>query len=218
MSAVSERAGERGLDIALLEDGHVASTARVLARAMAVDSGWRYLFPRDAERPAGLVDIFTRNLRMHLPHGCTRVALDGWRVVGTATLRPPGGIDTSRLAMIRSGLLPFAFANGAGALRRLLWLKDTYDGFEEELAEGRPYWHLHMMAVDPEQQGRGAGSWLLDRVLAETARDPSTPVVLTTHLERNLPFYARVGFETRWERTLEPPDGEPYRIWGMARA
>jgi GNAT superfamily N-acetyltransferase len=75
-----------------------------------------------------------------------------------------------------------------------------------------------MMAVRPDQQGRGLGSRLLERLLAETA-DRGTPLqcVLTTHLRQNLVFYQRAGFDVTDERVLEPPDGSPYTVWSMVR-
>jgi len=139
--------------------------------------------------------------------------------VATATLRPPEGINTSRLAMIRHGLLPFGMANGVGAVKRLLWLKDTYERLESELSGGHAHWFLHMMAVDPDRQGQGLGGKMLAGVLsvaADRSRDLDT--VLTTHLRRNVSFYERVGFRTSWERRLAPPGAEPFTVWGMTRS
>lgn len=207
------------LGVATLGEPELAPTARLLAHAFEVDAAYRYLFPEAQRREAGLEDFFARNLRTHLPYRCTRVALDAeGGLLGTVTLRPPGGVHISLLTMLRQGLLPFALAQGAGAVKRLLWLKRTYDAYEALLSQGRPHWYVHMMAVAPEAQGRGVGSELLDRVLDETARrSPGVDCVLTTHLERNLGFYARAGFELSWERTVEPPDAAPYPVWGMTR-
>lgn len=218
----TDMSGERSraLSVVPIEERHVDAAARVLARAMDVDAGWRYLFPDSRRRERGLVGFFRRNLRLHLPHRCTYVGLDAAKcVVGTATVRPPGGINTSRWAMVRHGLLPFGLAHGIGAVRRLLWLKDTYEALESELAGGRSHWFLHMMAVDPDRQGRGLGSKILDAVLPTTpGRSRNVDTVLTTHLRRNLPFYERVGFRNSWERRLEPPDADPFTVWGMIRS
>jgi GNAT superfamily N-acetyltransferase len=73
-----------------------------------------------------------------------------------------------------------------------------------------------MMAVAPEHQGRGVGSRLLGRVLEAT--DGVTQTVLTTHLQRNVVFYTRRGFELVSERTPHPPQSHSYTIWCMRRA
>ena len=76
-----------------------------------------------------------------------------------------------------------------------------------------------MMAVSPEHQGRGIGSRLLAHVLSAHASPPSvTQTVLTTHLERNVVFYRRQGFEVVAERVLQPNGGHPYQVWQMRKS
>jgi len=198
---------------------HVEPTAAMLASAFEVDPAYRYLFPDPARRPRGLADFFARNLRTHLPYRCTRALLDAkQQTFATVTLRPPGGIHVSALTMLRRGLLPFAFAHGREAVARLFWLKRSYDALEARAARDAPHFYVHMMAVVPDQQGRGHGTALLERALArETAAAPGVPTVLTTHLPRNVIFYRRAGFEVVDERQLQPPDSDGYTVWSMRR-
>jgi GNAT superfamily N-acetyltransferase len=195
----------------------IEPTARMLAHAMEVDPAYAYMFPSSRERARGLPAFFARNLRTHLPHRCTYVACDASeRLIATVTLRPPGGVPISTLTMLRRGLLPFLLAHGHDPVRRLFWLKRTYDALELEAAQGGAHSHVHMMAVAPERQGAGIGSRLLARVLS--LRPPvqtPLPTVLTTHLERNVVFYRRAGFQVVDERVLEPPGGRAYRVWSM---
>jgi ribosomal protein S18 acetylase RimI-like enzyme len=206
-------------DVTPVRAEHVAALAPMLARAFDVDAAYQYLIPDAAKRLSGLTEFFSGNLRTHLAHACTHVSIDERGPCATVTLRPPGGVHVSPLTMLRHGLLPFAFTHGRSAVRRLLWLKETYDALEAEAARGRPHWYVHMMAVRPDQQGRGLGSRLLERLLAETAdRATPTQTVLTTNLVRNVAFYQRAGFEVVGERALEPPNGAPYTVWSMVRA
>jgi GNAT superfamily N-acetyltransferase len=199
-----------------LIESQIAATATLLGRAMDEDPAYRYLFPDGAVRPRGLTDFFERNLRTHLPFACTHVLVEGSEVVGTVTMRPPGGIHISTLTMIRRGLLPFALAHGRSAVRRLFALKEAYDRLESDLARGGSHWHVHMMAVDPSRQGRGLGTGLLRSVLETTRDSPAAhPIVLTTHQQRNVVFYARAGFTVVDERELTLPGAAPYRVWGM---
>jgi GNAT superfamily N-acetyltransferase len=198
----------------------LARNARMLAAAFEVDPAYCYLMPDAATRAAGLADFFERNQRVHLPYRCTHLArmADG-SLGATVTLRPPGGIAISTLTLLRHGLVPFALRHGRDAVKRLLWLKDTYDALELAAAKGALHHYVHMMAVRPDVQGRGLGSQLLEEVLARgTAARSDLTTVLTTHLEENIVFYRRAGFEVVDERVLQPPRGEPYRVWSMVRA
>jgi len=179
---------------------------------------YRYLFPVATTRRKGLADFFARNLRTHLPYRCTYVAYERTsEPLATVTLRPPQGFAISALTMIRRGLLPFALAHGRAAVKRMFWLKNTYDALEHRAANGAPHWHVHMMAVRPERQGQGVGSTLLRRVLEQTAQTSTHPTVLTTHLPENVTFYRRAGFEVFAEQLIEPPGDHPYTVWSMRR-
>lgn len=197
----------------------VAATAGMLAHAFEVDAGYCYLMPDQATRTDGLREFFAGNLRIHLAHHCTHVMLSAeQQVVATVTLRPPTGIHISKRTMLRHGLLPFALAHGVGAVKRLFWLKQTYEGLEAEAAQRSPHWYVHMMAVHPDHQGKGLGSQVLRHVLDAAARlDRQAPTVLTTHLETNVTYYRRAGFQVIDQRTLTPPGSHPYSVWSMRK-
>src|SRR5579864_2393246 len=101
------------LELEPLAPDLVAATASLLAEAMADDPAYGFMLPPSRARRARLADFFERNLLAHLPYRCTYVALDARQVVGTVTVRPPGGITVSLWTMLRRGLVPFAVANGA---------------------------------------------------------------------------------------------------------
>ena len=204
----------------ILDESQVQPVATILADAMSDDPAYAYLMPEPASRPVGLRDYFARSLQTYLPHRCTYVAVDGRAALATVTVRPPSGIHVSIWTMIRQGLLPFAFARGLGAVRRLFALKDAYDRIEVNLSGGRSHWYVHMMAVDRAQQGAGKGSALLAEVLSKTADahgNERHPVVLTTHKERNVVFYRRAGFEVTDVRRLAFDGATAYSVWGMRR-
>lgn len=196
----------------------VAAVATMLARSFQIDAGYRFLYPQDSTRESGLTDFFTRNLRIHLRYRCTLVASDSDGPVATVTVRPPGGVPVSTWTMLRHGLLPMATMNGFSLIPRLLWLKRTYDALEHELGGGHPHWHVHMMAVRDDRQGRGFGGRMLRTALSRCTQGPPAAIALTTHREENVEFYRRAGFAVAFERILQPPSAEPYPVWGMSRA
>lgn len=202
--------------IAPLCEANVPRVAQLLAAAFSDDPAYRYLFPDTQLGQLALSDFFARNLRAHLPMGCSYTLLsEHAATLATVTLRPPGGLHMPLLELVARGLAPFAFAHGLAATRRLVWLKRTYDRLELEAARGGEHHYVHMMAVRPELRGRALGSALLGEVLARTM--PRTQCVLTTHFERNLLFYRRFGFEVCGETRLHPPGSTPYTVWSMVR-
>lgn len=213
---MSELSGE----MRACEARDVGALAGMLARAFEGDAAYRYLMPDASTREAGLRQFFEGNLRLHLAHRCTHVMVDAeGGLMATVTLRPPRGIAISPLTMLRHGLIPFALAHGIGAVKRMLWLKETYDAVEQQTAQGRPHWYVHMMAVRPDLQGKGLGGRLLRHVLDDAARtEPDCPTVLGTHLPINVTYYQRAGFQVSDERTLTPPGSSPYTLWSMRKA
>ncbi len=212
---------DSAMEIRALEPEDIGATAALLAKALDDDPAYNFLFPRGQNRLAGLEDFFARHLGTHLPYRCTYVGVVGPAVVATVTMRPPGGVSITVLTMIRRGLLPFAYAHGMRAIRRLLILKDTYDAIEARLARGERHWLVHMMAVDPACQGRGVGSHLLQFVLDATV-DAGTvgaqpPALLTTHKERNVVFYERAGFEVDDVEDVSLMGNASYSVWRMRR-
>jgi GNAT superfamily N-acetyltransferase len=59
---------------------------------------------------------------------------------------------------------------------------------------GEPHWYLPWLAVEPQAQGRGAGSRLLAHGL-EIVDGDGLPAFLETPNPRNVPLYERHGFE-----------------------
>jgi GNAT superfamily N-acetyltransferase len=75
-----------------------------------------------------------------------------------------------------------------------------------------PHYYLAILGTDPDAQGRGIGSALLQPTLETCDRD-AIPAYLESSKERNVDFYARHGFRVTGE--LQMPDGP--RVWPMWR-
>lgn len=212
---------DASLLVAPMLASQVPAVGRLLAQALDDDPAYGFLFPREGKRGPALADFFARNLRTHLPYGCTYVLTDRDEdeIVASVTIRPPGGIPVSVLTMLRQGLLPFAARNGPGGVRRLLVLKRAYDELEEQIVHGQSHRHVHMMAVAPRRQGCGFGTHLLEKALELSSSDEaaSLPIVLTTHKERNVVFYRKSGFTVAERREIALGD-DVYPVWSMCRS
>jgi ribosomal protein S18 acetylase RimI-like enzyme len=75
------------------------------------------------------------------------------------------------------------------------------------------HWYLETLGTDPEHQGKGVGSALLQPGL-DRCDDEGLPAYLESSKESNLAFYARHGFEVTREINL--PNGPT--LWAMWRA
>jgi GNAT superfamily N-acetyltransferase len=82
----------------------------------------------------------------------------------------------------------------------------------DQMHPREPHWYLAVLGTDPDAQGRGVGSALMQPVLDDCDRN-GVGAYLESSKERNLAFYARHGFRVTGKVTL--PEGPP--IWPMWR-
>lgn len=118
---------------------------------------------------------------------------------------PPGGIYASRPGLWSE----FNEQLTADEAARL----EAYDTLADASQPAEPHWYLGVLAVAPQQQGRGYARHVVAPIL-ESADRTQTPVTLETATPINLAIYARFGFEVRAEFDL-PPDGP--HVWLLQR-
>lgn len=180
---------------------HVAST---LARAFDDDPIMTWFFPDEAKRCQRLPRFMAALTRVSsLPHGHVYTT-DGW--TGAALWNPPGTWQTSLLGQFRL-FLPLAGLLGT----RLPTLARAFTLIERHHPR-EPHWYLLMLGTEPELQGRGIGSALMAPILERCDRE-GVPAYLESSKERNIPFYARHGFEVTSQMDL--PGGPS--MWPMWR-
>jgi GNAT superfamily N-acetyltransferase len=200
----------------------VRATAEILTKAFADNAAYAWMHPRTAARPRDLHAFFERNLRWHLPLDLTWVACRGGGVVGTATLEPPGGVRSGAAEAIAHWLFPTVRDQGIQTFLRIAAAGREFRERYGALTQGRPYYHLHAVAVAPEFQGLGVGSMLVATTLRELERlsvhEPA-PAVVSTQRERNLPLYERAGFVLKGTHQMGVRWGNPgFRTWFLLRA
>jgi GNAT superfamily N-acetyltransferase len=181
--------------------------ADLLVRAFDDDPVSTYFFAGDRRRRRGLHSFFTAQLRrQYLPLGEVYTTDD---LGGVAVWGPP---DRRRRPVRElAELLPTApflvGRNTVGALRLLMEV--------DALHPKEPHWYLATLGTDPARQGQGVGSALLASRLARIDEE-GTPAYLESSKERNVPFYARFGFEVIDE--LRSPGAPPmWRMWREPR-
>ncbi|HEV7886400.1 MAG TPA: GNAT family N-acetyltransferase [Acidimicrobiales bacterium] len=182
----------------------VPALSAALARAFAEDPVISWIFPTD-DIERRLTAYFAMYLRrISLRHGVTYTT-DG--VQGGAIWLPPGKWELTPFDIVRT--LPTT-ARTLGprlisALRTLLQIERHHPR--------DAHYYLATLGTDPPQQGKGVGSALLVPVLTRCDAE-GIPAFLESSKERNVPFYARYGFEVTEELDLR--NGGP-RLWLMRR-
>jgi GNAT superfamily N-acetyltransferase len=202
--ALTVRPAIDGSDVRRLAVGDVPRIARALARAFEDDPVMSWIFPDDSERLSRLeraFDFYLRNI--WLPHDAC-FATD--RLFGAALWLPPDKWHVGVWKQLR--LLPGMIAVNGRNLPRLA----TVLRMIEKRHPKEPHYYLAVLGVEPEAQGRGFGSALMQPILERCDRE-RLPAYLESSKRRNVVLYERHGFRVVEELRL-PKDGPPlWRMW-----
>jgi len=202
---------QRSVEVAPLGAGEVADAGAVLGRAFVADPLWSALIGDPERRPEMLLRMFTGVIKTTI--AARGVAEKTPGLAGVAVWLPPGR-DLGLWAMVRSGFaLPRFVMRLSRSDRRHMMLGLRQIGERKKALMPRPHWYVAAIGVDPELQGKGLGSVLMEHGIARADRDDA-PVYLETETERNVAFYQRLGFRVIEELTLEGP---AVPMWLMAR-
>jgi ribosomal protein S18 acetylase RimI-like enzyme len=194
-----------------LDQSQVAAAVRVLTQAFMTGPIMNHLFPEERDRVEMLNWIFDISVRYCLDHGQVYSTPD---VSGVACWLPPKKTELKYFSLLRlAGLPPFTVIGmGADGIRTALDTLLSLEKLHKKLMP-RPHWYLWFIGVDPDVQGQGIGSSLLEPALAQADQD-GVPCYLETQTEENVAFYRKHGFDVIHEEQL--PGGGPL-IWIMVR-
>ena len=191
----------------------VKETAGTLARAFHDDPPSIWLFPDENKRKTAMLGDFTAATRYGLRYG--HVYVPGEASDGAAIWLPPGNPLVSTLGMLRVGFREMVFAParvGFGYLPRFFRMVRQMEELHKRDVP-KLHWYLMILGVEPERQGQGVGSALIDPGLARADRD-RLPCYLETAKEINVDLYKKHGFEVLREVAIGG-DGPP--MWTMLR-
>jgi ribosomal protein S18 acetylase RimI-like enzyme len=171
--------------------------------AFASDALLRWVWPEDRRYADCAQAFFGLLLDLRLAGGEVWAADEGLAV---AMWDPPGGLYVTPA----EDPWPALHATFTRTER------DRWSAFDAAMAvpaDAPPYWYLGVLATATDHQGLGLGSAVTAPVLAAADR-AGQPAWLETMGERNLRFYARLGFTVQREADL--PGGGP-RCWLLRR-
>ena len=182
----------------------VDALARTLTRAFHDDPLDDVALPAARGAPAQAPDFFRALLRASLPFGEVYTTGDAQCA---AIWNPPGTFPMGWYKDAKLGLhddAPHRVAH-----HRVCPRDSRY--FASHHPKER-HWYLQMLGTDPRRQGKGAGSAILAPVLERCDREGER-IYLESSKERNIPFYARHGFEVT--EAIHVPGGPV--VWAMWR-
>ncbi len=133
----------------------------------------------------------------------TRVIRNEGRVVGGFVAVPPGCFPLPGASLRRQ--LGCLFWQGARAMDRWGFVSESL--LREHPLD--PHWYLAVLGVDPDEQGQGIGTQLIDGLRA-IARAAPGPIYLESDRPESVAFYRARGFECLGE--LCPLDVACWRL------
>ena len=194
-----------GSDVRKLHDRDVPRIAKALARAFEDDPVMTWIFRNDSERLTRLESMFAFFLRRIWLRHDECYAPDG--LFGAALWLPPGKWHLSLPAQL--SLVPGMLRVMGGSLPRGFQVVQL---MEKHHPREPPHYYLPTLGVEPEFQGRGFGSALLQPVLGRCDAE-RLPAYLESSKWRNVVLYERHGFRVVEELNL-PKGGPPvWRMW-----
>jgi GNAT superfamily N-acetyltransferase len=167
--------------------------AAVLARAFASDPLMHWIFPNEPNRQLSAVRFFELMLDLDLRRGTAFTTEDR---AGTALWHAPHtSSDTS--PGVLHGL--WTAARFLALLRGDAWRVGRGLGALAPLHPSQPHWYLSYIGIDPQRQGCGIGSALLQPALKQCDAE-GVPAYLVT--ATGAPFYEKHGFCTVGEHRI----------------
>jgi GNAT superfamily N-acetyltransferase len=181
----------------------VPAITRALARAFHDDPVVKWVFQDERIGPRYAERFFRGRAKLLLPQE-EIYTVDG--AAAAAMWARPDEWRDPPLTAIRelAGLVPGIRWRAPRALRGLIAIESRHPK--------PPHWYLAVLGTDPDRQGEGIGTALMQPVLEECDLH-EIPAYLETGTERNVAFYIRHGFEVTDEVQL--PKGP--RVWLMWR-
>lgn len=186
-----------------------AHAATALARAFFDYALMVYAAPEAGRRERGVRAIYDALLADSVRYGEVYATHDG---AGVACWLPPGREHLTVLRQLRAGMLSVPFRFGPAGFRRLLAYDTLGRALHHELAP-MPHWYLSAIGVEPERQGQGVATALIQPIL-QRADAAGLPCYLETHREANLRIYRKHGFDL--VRRADLP-GHAVPVWAMLR-
>lgn len=190
------------------ETADAERVARTLARSFAKDPVVDWFVRADSQHDRAMKTWFDfAVLKLGLKGRETWMAEDANAVA--LWIPPPQDVMQLSLGEELAALPTFLSVVSFARLGRMQRLRAAFDAHHPKA----PHWYLFFLAVDPDCQGQGLGSAILQATLARIDAKHEA-AYLEASSDKNVPLYQRHGFEIVSEFRPEPAGP---KLWGMWR-
>ena len=186
---------------------HVNEFAGLLSRAFINDPYYVYIMPNEEKRMVQLHWWMKILLKYTLKYGCIYFTDDHKSVSMWIGPDKPMVDDVKVLSL---GLILYPFKIGVKNFIKVLDLSGQWDKVHKKL--NKRHYYLMVIAVEPEFQGKGIGSYLLKDGL-EKADNEKLECYLETCTSEDVRFYTKHDFEVIYNKGF----AEDSEYWLMTR-
>jgi ribosomal protein S18 acetylase RimI-like enzyme len=198
------------MDAIRLEPSDRDAAARVFARSFFDYPLMTHYWPDQERRARYLERYLGWAINYGLRYGGVVTTPE---LAGIAIWLPPDQTHITTWRYILAGFLPLPVLMGIRHFStQTMPSEDLMLQVHGEIMPG-PHWYLWAVAVDPDRQGLGIGTALMQPGL-ERADAQRLPCYVETHDEENMAFYLNRGFDLV---RCEPVPGSDLRFWCFVR-
>jgi len=183
---------EYKVNIMEMQRADVTQTTDMLGKAYATNPAWLAIFRDDPLIARRIQFAFEVGFK-YLPGNIFIAGLDG-RVLGGMWIAKWPACQAHSLKMMVSVVGKFG---GLGPLMRLVKMMRAWGKHDPQ----KPHWHLKVLGVAPDFQGKGIGSQMVKFYCDLIDRD-GIEAYHETDKSENLRFYERFGFKVVGEETI----------------
>ncbi|TFF93216.1 MAG: GNAT family N-acetyltransferase [Promethearchaeota archaeon] len=201
---------EEFISLYKLNQTDIEPASRVIARALFEDPLTSYYFPNENTRLEKSSLIFEYHLRYAILFGYAFASSENMEAI--AVWRRPHYEFITPERQIKAGARKIINNFSKKFFVRVSPIDKVIINVHKEFAPF-PHWYLSPLAVDPEYQGKGYASKLMQPMIAKCERE-GFPIYLNTQVKRNVEIYKHLGFKVI-DKTSLPQVNLPH--WSLLK-
>ncbi|MBP3201014.1 MAG: GNAT family N-acetyltransferase [Lachnospiraceae bacterium] len=180
------------LKFEMMKQDEIEESAMLTVRAFE-DYNYMVNYMADSDRRRKFLEI-TMPIELKINHEAINVVVKkDNRIVAVATIYRPGGKKVNDIEYFKAGMIK-AFLAG-GIIDVCAWVNMDKHASTPCHTLKKDAWYVNMITVEPEFQGKGIGSKLINDFIVPYVKDNGgKEVSLFTNNDRNKKFYAKNGF------------------------
>ena len=201
-------------DVIILDKTHVRAAGEVLGRALQDDPVSVWDIPDKEKRHAVMKHVFQMTSCLGVKYGETHATSPNLEGIGVWL--PYINKEFKMILNIGCVLKSKMYKLGRQAQKRIMPIEKHSTKVHREFTPG-DHWYLQTLGVEPDHQGKGYGSLLMEYMLVKIDNTNPLPVFLETSTEINVKFYKRFGFEVMQEGKIPETDVDQWYLLRSAK-